>query len=65
MTNLSNVSDEHLLMELLRRNNYADAPSRVVRSGRYYEAEVDIGEYHSASIIISEEDLAALRDSML
>lgn len=62
---LSNYTDEQLLMELVRRNGYDDAASRVVRSGVFYETWVGIGEDYSASLVMSEEDYVALKDSML
>jgi len=65
MTDLSNATNEELLMELIHRNGYSDAASRVVRSGTYYECEVSIGDDHSASLVMSDEDYAALRDSLL
>lgn len=65
MTSLNEFTDEQLLMELIRRNGYDDAASRVVRSGVYYESEIGIGEDYSASLVLSQEDYTALKDSLL
>ncbi len=58
--NLDNFSDTELLMELIQRNGFAEAPIKTERHGVWNECLIAIGTDETASICLPAEAMSFL-----
>jgi len=59
-----NISDERLLIELLRRNQAHPWPVKTERPGAGFQWTIGIGNDNIADITLSDDDLAKLIDKV-